>query len=113
MRRGWSRTAQRLEIELRRASGQCCAVERGAEVFAERWTPIIMRNILYGCRTFNEIAAGAPGLSRARLTRRLRELERAGIIKILAKRNDRGIALRAQRGGARARVGHQRARRLG
>ena len=31
---------------------------------------IILRNILQGCRTFNEIAAGAPGLSRALLARR-------------------------------------------
>jgi len=73
-----------------RSYGQYCPVARGAEVFAERWTPIIMRNILYGCRTFNEIAAGAPGLSRALLTRRLRELERAGIIEIRAKPHGRG-----------------------
>jgi DNA-binding HxlR family transcriptional regulator len=73
-----------------RSYGQYCPVARGAEVFAERWTLIIMRNILYGCRTFNEIAAGAPGLSRALLTRRLRELKRAGIIEILAKPNGRG-----------------------
>ncbi len=46
---------------------------------------IIMRNILYGCRTFKEIAAGAPGLSRALLARRLRELARAGIIEIVTK----------------------------
>lgn len=70
--------------------GQYCPVARGAEVFAERWTPIIMRNILYGCRTFNEIAAGAPGISRALLTRRLRELGRAGIIEIRAKPHGRG-----------------------
>jgi DNA-binding HxlR family transcriptional regulator len=70
--------------------GQYSPVARGAEVFAERWTPIIMRNILYGCRTFNEIAAGAPGLSRALLTRRLRELARTGIIEIRAKPRGRG-----------------------
>jgi DNA-binding HxlR family transcriptional regulator len=40
--------------------GQYCPVARGAEIFAERWTPIIMRNVLYGCHTFNDIAAGAP-----------------------------------------------------
>lgn len=73
-----------------RSYGQYCPVARGAEVFAERWTPIIMRNVLYGCRTFNEIAAGAPGLSRALLARRLRELERAGIIEILTKPHGRG-----------------------
>jgi len=52
--------------------GQFCPIARGSEILAERWTPIIVRNVLMGCRTFNEIAAGAPGLSRALLTRRLR-----------------------------------------
>lgn len=43
-----------------------------------------------GCRTFNGIAAGAPGIPRALLTRRLRELERAGVIKIRPKVEGRG-----------------------
>jgi DNA-binding HxlR family transcriptional regulator len=73
-----------------RSYQQYCPVARGAEVFAERWTPIIMRNILYGCTTFNEIAAGAPGLSRSLLTKRLRELERAGIIAINPKEDGHG-----------------------
>ncbi len=46
--------------------------------------------MLLGCRTFNEIAAGAPGLSRALLTRRLRELERARVIEIRPKPGGRG-----------------------
>lgn len=73
-----------------RSYQQYCPVARGAEVFAERWTPIIMRNILYGCHTFNEIAAGAPGLSRSLLTKRLRELERAGVITITPKDDGHG-----------------------
>lgn len=56
-----------------------------AEVFAGRWTPIIVRNILYGCRGFNEIIDGAPGLSRSLLSRRLDELERAGLIRLRAE----------------------------
>jgi DNA-binding HxlR family transcriptional regulator len=70
--------------------GQFCPIARGSEVFAERWTPIILRNVLLGCRTFNQIAAGAPGLSRALLTRRLRELERAGVIRIRPKADGHG-----------------------
>ena len=54
-----------------RTYGQFCPIARGSEILAERWTPIILRNLLLGCRTFNQIAAGAPGLSRALLTRRL------------------------------------------
>lgn len=73
-----------------RSYGQYCPVARGAEIFAERWTPIIMRNILYGCRGFNEIAAGAPGLSRALLIRRLRDLQHAGVIHIRDKPDGHG-----------------------
>jgi DNA-binding HxlR family transcriptional regulator len=73
-----------------RSYQQYCPVARGAEVFAERWTPIIMRNIPYGCTTFNEIAAGAPGLSRSLLMKRLRELERAGVITINPKKDGHG-----------------------
>jgi DNA-binding HxlR family transcriptional regulator len=47
---------------------------------------IILRNIvLVGCRTFNEIADGAPGLSRGLLSKRLRDLERAGVVEIRPK----------------------------
>jgi DNA-binding HxlR family transcriptional regulator len=70
--------------------GQFCPIARGSEILAERWTPIILRNVLMGCRAFNEIAAGAPGLSRALLTRRLHELERAGVITIRPKPEGRG-----------------------
>lgn len=73
-----------------RSYQQYCPVARGAEVFAERWIPIIMRNILYGCETFNSIADGAPGLSRSLLTKRLRELERAGVIEIRRKDDGHG-----------------------
>jgi DNA-binding HxlR family transcriptional regulator len=60
--------------------GQYCPVARGAEIFAARWTPIIVRNLLAGCRTFGEIRDGAPGISRALLSDRLRQLEHYGIV---------------------------------
>ena len=47
----------------------------------EHWRNIV----LVGCRTFNEIADGAPGLSRGLLSKRLRDLERTGVIEIRAK----------------------------
>jgi DNA-binding HxlR family transcriptional regulator len=73
-----------------RSYGQFCPIARGSEIFAERWTPIILRNLLLGCHTYNQIAAGAPGLSRALLTRRQRELERAGLVAIRSKADGRG-----------------------
>ena len=70
--------------------GQFCPIARGSEILAERWTPIILRNVLDGCRTFNEIAGGAPGLSRSLLAKRLHELARAGLIVIRPKPDARG-----------------------
>jgi DNA-binding HxlR family transcriptional regulator len=68
-----------------RSYGQYCPIARASEILAERWTPIIIRNLLLGCTTFNAIAEGAPGLSRGLLSTRLRELDRAGVIEIRAK----------------------------
>ena len=73
-----------------RTYGQYCPIARTSELLAERWTLIILRNILVGCQTFNEIADGAPGLSRGLLSKRLRELERAGIIEICPKPDGHG-----------------------
>jgi DNA-binding HxlR family transcriptional regulator len=61
--------------------GQYCPIALGAEVLAERWTPIVLRNLLVGCERFGEILDGAPGLSRSVLTERLRGLERAGVVR--------------------------------
>src|SRR5215469_9261826 len=60
--------------------GQYCPIARGAEIFAARWTPIIVRNLLVGCRTFGEIREGAPGIPRALLSERLRQLEHYGVL---------------------------------
>jgi len=68
-----------------RTYGQYCPIARASELLAERWSIIILRNILIGCRTFNEIADGAPGLSRGLLSKRLRDLQRAGVIEIHPK----------------------------
>jgi DNA-binding HxlR family transcriptional regulator len=73
-----------------RAYGQFCPVARTAELFAERWTPIIVRNLLNGCRTFTEIRQGAPGIPTALLTQRLGILERAGIVRRVPVRSGRG-----------------------
>jgi DNA-binding HxlR family transcriptional regulator len=63
-----------------RGYGQYCPVALGAEVFAERWTPIILRNLMIGCERFGEILAGAPGLPRSVLSQRLRRLEACGVV---------------------------------
>jgi DNA-binding HxlR family transcriptional regulator len=68
-----------------RTYGQYCPIARGAEIFAERWTPLIIRNLHLGCASFNEIVEGAPGLSRTLLSQRLKQLERAGIVESAPK----------------------------
>jgi DNA-binding HxlR family transcriptional regulator len=42
-----------------RSYGQYCPLARTAEIFAERWTPIIIRNLLAGASTFGQLRAGA------------------------------------------------------
>jgi DNA-binding HxlR family transcriptional regulator len=74
-----------------RKYGQYCPIVRASELLAERWSIIILRNIvILGCRTFNEIADGAPGLWRGLLSRRLWDLERAGVLAIRPKPDGHG-----------------------
>ena len=73
-----------------RTYGQFCPIARASEILAERWTPVILRNLLYGCTTFGKLASGAPGISRTLLSRRLQELERAGVIQIGPKPDGNG-----------------------
>jgi DNA-binding HxlR family transcriptional regulator len=73
-----------------RTYGQYCPIARGAEIFAERWTPVIVRNLSLGCGNFGEILEGAPGLSRTLLSQRLKQLERLDIVRSAAKPAGRG-----------------------
>src|SRR5687768_7880604 len=59
---------------------QYCPVARAAEIVAERWTPLILRELLTGSTRFNELERGLPGISRSLLSSRLRALEAAGIV---------------------------------
>lgn len=63
-----------------RGYGQFCPVAMGAEVFAERWTPLILRELLLGSHRFGELLRGVPGIPRSVLTARLARLEAAGIV---------------------------------
>jgi len=73
-----------------RTYGQYCPIARGAEIFAERWTPLIVRNLHLGCGSFSEILQGAPGLSRTLLSQRLKQLERLGVVASTMKADGRG-----------------------
>jgi DNA-binding HxlR family transcriptional regulator len=59
---------------------QYCPVARASEILADRWTPLIMRELILGSHRFNEIERGLPGISRSLLASRLRDLQHAGVV---------------------------------
>jgi DNA-binding HxlR family transcriptional regulator len=64
----------------KRGYGQFCPVAIAAQVLAERWTPLLVRELLLGSVRFNDLQRGVPRMSSALLARRLRELEFAGVV---------------------------------
>lgn len=60
--------------------GQFCPVARAAEIIASRWTPVLLRELIVGSTKFSELRSGLPKMSPSLLSKRLRELEEAGII---------------------------------
>jgi DNA-binding HxlR family transcriptional regulator len=63
-----------------RTYAQYCPIVRAVEMLGDRWTLLIVRDMLVGATKFNEIARGLPGISRALLSRRLRQLQNDGLI---------------------------------
>lgn len=61
--------------------GQFCPVAKAMEVLDERWTLLIVRELLLGSTRFNELRRGVPKMSPALLSKRLRALERAGVVR--------------------------------
>jgi DNA-binding HxlR family transcriptional regulator len=68
--------------------GQFCPVAKAAEVFAERWTPLVVRELLAGSVHFNDLHRGVPLMSRTLLSQRLRSLEESGVVR--RRRGERG-----------------------
>jgi DNA-binding HxlR family transcriptional regulator len=60
--------------------GQFCPLALAAEIVGERWTPLVLRELILGARRFNAIHRGVPRMSPSLLSSRLRTLEKAGII---------------------------------
>ena len=60
--------------------GQYCPVARALEVVGDRWSLLIVRDLLIANRGFNELERGLPGISRSLLAQRLRLLERGGVV---------------------------------
>jgi DNA-binding HxlR family transcriptional regulator len=60
--------------------GQYCPVARAAEILADRWTVLIVRELLADVGHFNELQRGLPHMSRTLLAERLRRLERFRVL---------------------------------
>src|SRR5258707_13541277 len=70
--------------------GQFCPVAKASEIFATRWTPLIVRELIAGAHSFNDIHRGVPLISRAVLVARLRELENHGVIEHRPRADGKG-----------------------
>jgi DNA-binding HxlR family transcriptional regulator len=60
--------------------GQFCPMAKAAEIVAERWTLLIIRELLAGSTRFNDLRRGVPLMSPALLSQRLQQLEQGGMI---------------------------------
>ena len=67
----------------RKAYGQFCPVAKASELLAERWMPLVLRELLAGSRHYGELRRGIPLISPAMLSARLRELVDAGAVERL------------------------------
>ncbi|CAN5722910.1 helix-turn-helix domain-containing protein [soil metagenome] len=72
--------------------GQFCPVAVASEVLAERWTLLILRELLCGSRRFNDLHRGVPLMSASLLSQRLKELEYAGLVEKRVQPEHRGHA---------------------
>ncbi len=69
--------------------GQFCPVAKATEVLGERWTPLIIRELLTNEASFNSLRKGVPLMSPSLLSSRLKSLEVAGVIR--REKTDRGV----------------------
>ncbi|MBV9100942.1 MAG: helix-turn-helix transcriptional regulator [Candidatus Dormibacteraeota bacterium] len=73
-----------------RSYAQYCGLARALDVIGERWSLLLVRELLDGPRRYNELLAGLPGVATNLLAERLRSLEAGGVI---ARRDDARYAL--------------------
>jgi DNA-binding HxlR family transcriptional regulator len=60
--------------------GQFCPIAKAAQILAERWTPLVLRELICGSMRFNDLRRGVPLMSSSLLSQRLKFLEREGVI---------------------------------
>ena len=77
----------------KRTYGQNCALARASDVLGERWTLLLVRDLLVAPRRFNELAESLKGIGTNLLAKRLKELEAAGILERVEGEGARAYAL--------------------
>jgi DNA-binding HxlR family transcriptional regulator len=65
----------------RRSYGQYCALARALDVVGERWTLLVVRDLIMGPKRFTDLLEGLPGIGRNLLVARLRHLEAVGLVR--------------------------------
>ena len=80
--------------------GQFCPVAKAAELFCERWTPLIIRDLAAGATRFSELHRGVPLMSPTLLSRRLKQLEAEGVIERRAGKTGKGATYHLTEAGA-------------
>jgi DNA-binding HxlR family transcriptional regulator len=69
--------------------GQYCPIAKALDVVGDRWTLLIVRELLTGMTHFNDLERGLPRISRAVLAQRLRQLQQAGLVTKQVNRSHR------------------------
>ena len=70
---------------------QFCPVAMASEILCTRWTMVLLRELVAGSTRFNDLRRGVPRMSPALLSKRLKDLEEAGIVVRVASEEEAGI----------------------
>jgi DNA-binding HxlR family transcriptional regulator len=79
--------------------GQFCPVAKAAELFCERWTPLIVRDLAAGATRFSQLQRGVPLMSPTLLSQRLKTLEAEGVVERRCAANGKGWTYHLTRAG--------------
>lgn len=112
MRKGWLAQVRKSNLStsssgstLRRMKryGQYCPIAKAAEVLTERWTLLVLRELLMGSSHYNELRRGMPLISPSVLAERLRTLEQYGLIECQRAKDSRSSEYKLTVAGAELR----------
>ena len=97
----------------RRSYDQYCGLARALDVLGERWTLLVVRNLLLGPQRYSELLRGLPGITTNLLAKRLKEMEAEGLVKRAADESYRLTPLGASLEPAIHALGRWGWRRMG